>query len=143
MQHYPPSYPYNQPPPPPPYSTQQEMMGDVPPGGVSAQPVDYFEITPSCMYKCFMMPFPFLCIGCCLSQSTKMKFDNTQRILTLKTYCGYCCCCSEERIIPYHEVQSLDARPNPHVTINRRTAYNVWLVWQTGQIELTASMVLS
>ena len=77
---------------PPPYYKQEPSFQpeeDLPPPSAN----EYYEITPSCMYKCFMMPFPFFCIGCCLSQTTKFYLDNNNRTLTLASYCGYCCCC--------------------------------------------------
>jgi hypothetical protein len=104
--------------------------------------MEYYEITPNCFYKLFMCPFPCFCAGCCISQSTKMEFDNSQRVLIIRTYCGYCCCFAQEQRIPYHEVQTLDARLDAHMRINHQPAFKVWLVWQSGQLELSAGIVL-
>jgi hypothetical protein len=104
--------------------------------------VDYFEIIPNCMYKCFMLPFPFFCIGCCMSQTTKMEFDNIGRVVTLKTYCGYCCCCQTERRIPYNGLKAIDRRIVPGVRINNQGAFKVWLVWVDGELPLTADLMM-
>lgn len=89
-----------------------------------------------------MLPFPFFCIGCCLSQSSKFQFDNNNRILHLKTYCGYCACCSSNLDVPYDEIVGLDVRIQPGYYINRQPAYKVHLLSKKGEAELTGGMVL-
>lgn len=108
----------------------QQRNEDIPP----PQPVETFELTPNCMSICFMMPFPFFCIGCCLSQSVKFMFDNTNRILNIKSYCGYCLCCGDKAEIPYHEIIDLDIRIQPGCYVNHQQAVKVLLLYQRGEI---------
>lgn len=95
------------------------------------------------MSICFMMPFPFFCIGCCISQTTKFNFDNNNRSLIVKTYCGYCCCLASTLNIPYDEILNVDVRLRPGVRINHRPAYKVWLLHRKGEIELSGSILMA
>lgn len=47
-------------------SMDQLNLNQVPP-----KPIETFEIVPQCYHKAFMLPFPFFCMGCCMSQTTK------------------------------------------------------------------------
>jgi hypothetical protein len=90
-----------------------------------------------------MMPFPFFCIGCCLSQTAKFRFDNNSRVMSIKSYCGFCCCCSNSKEIPYDDITNLDIRLIPGCRINHQPAYKVFLLYKEGEIELTGGVVYS
>eukprot|EP00756_Hemistasia_phaeocysticola_P051659 Hpha_TRINITY_DN26833_c0_g1::TRINITY_DN26833_c0_g1_i1::g.17276::m.17276 len=90
------------------------------------------EYGPPCWMCPFFMPFPFFCLGCCLTQTTKAVFDDTASTITLTTYCGKCCCCAETRIIPYDTVGNV-ALGATNVRINRLSAYEIVLVLRDGE----------
>ncbi len=75
----------------------QTAMGNSYNDTLPLQPFETFELTPGCMYICFMLPFPFFCLGCCLSKTAKFRFDNNSHMLSLVTYCGFCACCAAQR----------------------------------------------
>ena len=49
------------------------------------------DVQPDCMMTLFMLPFPFLCLGCCLSTSNHLVFDDNSQTFSGTTYPGYCC----------------------------------------------------
>ena len=73
-------YPYPNVPLPPqynPHATNPTMMmtevsmDPLNLGPVQPKTIETFEIVPQCYHKAFMLPFPFFCMGCCMSQTTK------------------------------------------------------------------------
>lgn len=92
----------------------QVKYEDIPP----PQPLETFELTPNCMSICFMLPFPFFCLGCCTSQTAKFRFDNNNRILHIKSYCGYCFWFGDKIDIPYDDIVDVDARMMPGCYVN-------------------------
>ena len=60
---------------------------------------------------CFMMPFPFFCMGCWMSSTVWLTFDTNARTLHVKSCPGYCYCCSTERLLSYSDIGNIDIMP--------------------------------
>ena len=66
---------------------------------------------PAWPYICFMMPFPFFCMGCWMSSTVWLTFDTNARTLHVKSCPGYCYCCSTERLLSYSDIGNIDIMP--------------------------------
>jgi len=86
---------------------------------------------PDCMMKCFMIPFPFLCIGCCMSESSNLVFDDRKQQVSVNSYSGYCWCCGQGRDIRYDEIANVVAKSS-NMRINNRPAYSVCFLLRSG-----------
>ena len=88
-----------------------------------------------------MLPFPFFCIGCCTSQTTKLNFNNSTHILTVKEYCGYCLCCASNAVIDYANIYGVEIRPEYGTYINHQQAFRVFLMYKDGEIPLSGKVM--
>lgn len=56
----------------------------------------------------FMMPFPFLCMGCCMFNASKIEFDDTTNQAHVKAWnggcCGHCGLCHRSWVGPYNDI---------------------------------------
>ena len=67
---------------------------------------------PAWPYICFMMPFPFFCMGYWMSSTVWLTFDTNVRTLHVKSCPGYCYCCSTERaLLSYSDIGNVDIMP--------------------------------
>jgi hypothetical protein len=64
-------------------------------------------LKPSCRGILFMLPYPFLCLGCtpCVSITAKLSFSLQTRILNVTAYPGFLKCCSKSYDLPISEVK--------------------------------------
>ena len=69
------------------------------------------KVEPAWPYIIFMMPFPFFCMGCCMSSTVWLTFDTNARTLHVKSCPGYCYCCSTERLLSYSDIGNIDIMP--------------------------------
>ena len=104
----------------------------------------HIEYRPSCADKLFMCPFPFLFLGCCLSQSTDLDFDDYKKTLRIASCPGYFFCCSNSVDILYSDIANVAAVPCPGTRINHQPAYKFCIITRAGAVhELTGASLLS
>lgn len=48
------------------------------------------DVDTSALQAVFMLPFPFFCLGCWLSETSAVVFDDATRTVTAEGYPGYC-----------------------------------------------------
>ena len=84
-----------------------------------------------------MCPVPFFFVGCCISQTTKMQFNNTERKLSITTYSGHLCCSAETEEIAYDDVLGVYSKRDPNCYVNRQPAFVVYLKTRRCQIKLS------
>ena len=109
-----------------------------------AQGMLHLEYRPDCWMKCLMCPFPFLFMGCCLSRSTDLDFDDYKKIVRITSRPGYCFCCSNSVDIPYSDIANVAAIHCPHVRINKQTTYKICIITRAGVVHaFTGAQLLS
>ena len=89
-----------------------------------------------------MCPFPFLCIGCCLSRTTILNFYPSEKLLNVKTHCGYCFCYATKLDIPYETIKSIEYR-SQCCFMNSKATFALVLLLSEGEVELTGNLFLS
>jgi hypothetical protein len=60
-----------------------------------------------CDAYCFMLPFPFLCLGCFIFGASKLTFDDTTMEVTAKRWDGLFERCAKIDVIPYHSIANV------------------------------------
>jgi len=55
----------------------------------------------------FMLPFPFLCLGCFIFGASKLTFDDTTMEVTAKRWDGLFERCAKIDVIPYHSIANV------------------------------------
>ena len=109
-----------------------------------AQGMLHVEYRPDCMMKCFMCPFPFFFMGCCMSRSTDLDFDDYKKILRIASCPGYCFCCANTVDIPYSDIANVAAVHCPNVKINRQSTYKFCIITRAGVVHaLTGAALMS
>jgi len=107
-----------------------------PPAPSQPQPVDgqlagkeTIKFGLGCMPHCFMLPFPFFCLGCCLFRSSELQLDDATQTLTWRSWPGYCCCdcCTREAQAPYANVRGLQSIINWNLQINNMPTRDLYL----------------
>jgi len=90
------------------------------------------RIRPDPIMRLFMCPFPFMCIGCCLSESSNIDFDDVTETVSVNTYCGYCFCCAGTRVLPYGGIGNITMKAS-NLSINGQQAYKLCFVLKNGE----------
>lgn len=88
--------------------------------------------SPSCDDVVFMLPFPFFCLGCWLSNTADAVFDDTTKTATLQGYPGYCCCLKSVKTIPYSNIANV-ALVRTNMTKNKVSTYKLTLLMRDGE----------
>ena len=115
----------------------------VPPYSPDAQGMLHIKYRPDCMMVCFMCPF-FLGIGCCLSKSTDLDFDDYKKTVRIASCPGFCFCYMDTVDIPYSDIANVAAIHCPHVRINKQTTYKICIITRAGVVHaFTGAQLLS
>ena len=76
----------------------------------------------------FMMPFPFLCMGCCMFNASKLEFDDTTKQAHVKAWSGGCCghCGLRHRswVGPYNDIIIFQQEVT-NMQVNKRNQYTI------------------
>eukprot|EP00760_Papus_ankaliazontas_P039222 PhM_4_TR9517/c1_g3_i1/m.98326 len=100
-------------------------------------------LSPTCLDKCFMLPFPFLGIGCCMSRTTVLTFDDDAECVVMKSNPGYLFCLRKTTEIAYKDVGNIAAQHVSGVQINDQPAYRVVLLDRSANVHrLTGDMMM-
>ena len=92
------------------------------------------SLRPSCMMRLFYLPFPFLCMGCCLSSSADLDFDDRTSTVSIARWPGDCfCCMSATTVVAYAHVANVVAR-STNMRINKQSAYKIAIALRDGQV---------
>ena len=81
------------------------------------------DVKPPCHAVAFMLPFPFLCVGCFCSKSAKIVLDNSSQMIEIESYPGYLFCCKSYDSYQYADIQKFDCRET-NTTVNEETIPN-------------------
>jgi len=99
-----------------------------------ANGIVHLKLRPSAHMTMLMCPFPFFCLGCCLSASRDIIIDERRQTLEMTSYCGYCCCLkSEPEAYTYQDVANICLIRKPGVYMNRRATYQIAFVMRDGK----------
>lgn len=85
---------------------------------------------PDCFNTLFML---FCGIGCCLSRSTDLLFDDASQSLSITTCPGYCCCCRSHYDVGYTGIANVTIAHVPGVRINKQPAFRLELHTTEGE----------
>ena len=86
---------------------------------------------PSAMIT-FMLPFPFLCVGCCISQTLHIVFDDTTRTVSISHYPGFCFPFQKKTVLEYSVIANVGYR-GTRMRANRVQMYEPVLVTLKGE----------
>lgn len=64
-----------------------------------------------CLAYLFMLPFPFLCMGCCLFQQSRIILDDASRLVTVHVRNGACPCATKRREFSYSDIGNVAVVP--------------------------------
>ncbi len=68
----------------------------------------FLDIYPSCSDTIFMLPFPFFCMGCCMSSTVHLTMDYQERSLSYSEASGHFYifpCCRRECRYSFDDIQ--------------------------------------
>ena len=79
----------------------------------------------------FMLPFPFLCMGCCLFGASKFEFDDKNRQASIKTWNGGCCghfgLCSKSWVGNYDQIINFESESTA-MTVNNQHMWTTKMI---------------
>eukprot|EP00656_Telonema_subtile_P045498 TRINITY_DN51747_c0_g1_i1.p1 TRINITY_DN51747_c0_g1~~TRINITY_DN51747_c0_g1_i1.p1 ORF type:complete len:217 (-),score=28.80 TRINITY_DN51747_c0_g1_i1:286-936(-) len=87
--------------------------------------------TPECFWCPFFLPFPFFCMGCCLSRTTITTWNDSTQTVSIIKYCGYCCCCAKTVTANYADLTGVGTQMS-NMKINGVRAREVTLEFRAG-----------
>ncbi len=113
------------------------VMRPPPPIDDEQQPRKQLELPfrPGFFWTVFMLPFPFCCIGCCISESTHLLFDDEAEQLRVRSFPGYCWCCDEHFSVPYSHVQNVRLEMDPSCRMNKKPSVRMFIQRRSETIE--------
>ncbi|KAI9016878.1 hypothetical protein DFJ74DRAFT_678677 [Hyaloraphidium curvatum] len=79
-----------------------------------------------------MLPFPFLCMGCCLFETADTVFDSAAKEVSFANYPGFLMCLKKDRTVPYADVANV-ALSKTNMRINHQSTYATVLVLRNGE----------
>ena len=99
--------------------------------------------TPGAMMMCFMCPFPFLCLGCCLSSTINTLFSDKTQTVEVDSYPGLCVCLAQKKRIAFNDIGNVLAKRGSMV-VNGQYTFTVALQTKHGeQVPLTNADTMS
>ena len=72
---------------------------------------------PTCVDNVFML---LLCVGCFISETLNIVFDDKSKTLTRTQYCGYMFCFAKTEVIHYSEIDSFAIEFSNHTVQTRK-----------------------
>jgi hypothetical protein len=98
------------------------------------------KISPSCSSTLFMLP-TFFFVGCCLSSSKRILFNDTQQTVTITSNPGLCCVPPfvSTKVVAYGDIANVVLVRNPYIRTNGHATFDIKLLLRNEQqVTLTA-----
>lgn len=80
-----------------------------------------------------MLPFPFLCLGCCMSNTADVVFDDSSKTATISGYPGYCFPMKSTTTVLYNDIANV-ALVKTNITKNKMRTYRLSLLLRDGKM---------
>ena len=87
---------------------------------------------PSCFDIVFMLPVPFLCVGCCISKTVHVVFDDTIQIVNITQYPGFCFPLKTNTLLEYSMIANVAYR-RTNLKVNNEQMFEPVLVTHKGE----------
>lgn len=94
------------------------------------------HITPGCLFALLMLPYPFFCMGCCLSVTADLVFEDRSQTLLITTAWGYTGCfpgCKTKLSFSYDDVGNVGFI-SMNMRIRQSAQYRPVLVMKDGRL---------
>ena len=112
---------YRPPPPTPPSDEFKETPGRI-----------ELHASPSCLETVSMLPFPFFCLGCFISRTADIVFDDETKSVTFSGNPGYLFCLKKSETISYDSIGNV-ALVLGSYTINDVKTFELTLLLKDGR----------